>query len=160
MCFTLPRDSCCCFCYVVQCKSCQRFGLKFRQLASEEPNVRFAELEFSATVQLCKELQIKKLPTVHMHRQGEQVADMVCKPSLFHLVTDEVHRLLDDPGAAIAYPPPVTPSESEPATTAMSEGNVTSTVFDDLAAEILPSLRKKEETVPKKEKSSWFPFTF
>lgn len=153
--------------YANWCKSCQRFGVKFRHLALEQGDrldrkgavvragdVRFAEVEFSAAAALCRSLNIKKLPTVHMHRRGEQVADMVCKPSLFHLVEDEVHGLLE--GAEL--PPLVTP-ERESAFTVGINGNVTGTSFVELGDEIMASLREeKEKATPEKEKSSWFPF--
>lgn len=151
------------------CKSCQRFGVKFRHLAFDAGDrldrkgavvrageVRFAELEYSASAALCKSLNIKKLPTVHMYRQGEQVVDMVCKPSLFHLVVDEVHRQLEG-----ANPSPLLTPEREPAFAVGGDGN--DAAFDELADEIRASWRKDEEeaaTEKEKEKSSWFPFTF
>lgn len=154
--------------YANWCKSCQRFGVKFRHLAFDEGDrldtrgsvvraggVRFAEAEYSAAAALCKSLNIRKLPTVHMHRQGEKVVDMVCKPSLFHLVVDEVHRWME--GAEL--PHLVTPG-TEPDFTGGGNGNVTNTSFDELADEIMASLRKDEkDSVANKEKSSWFPFT-
>lgn len=160
--------------YANWCKSCQKFGVKFRHLAFDEGdrinvdgsmvhlgNVRFAEAEYSASAKLCKSLKVRKLPTVHMYRKGEgKIADMTCKPSLFHLVTDEVHRLMEaEPGTVESMPsfhPEKTP-EISVATTA----NVTSTSFDGLANEIMSSLEKTEDNVgEKKEKNAWFPFSF
>lgn len=118
--------------------------------------VRFAEAEYSASAALCKSLNIKKLPTVHMHRRGEKLVDMVCKPSLFHLVVDEVHLLLE--GAKL---PSLVTLERELGFTAGGNENITDTSFDDLADEIMTSLRKDaEEAAAEKEKSTWFPFTF
>ena len=68
--------------YATWCKSCQRFGLKYRHLARDEGDhiigteaedsiavthtgeVRFAEIEYASSAKLCKTLKVKKLPTV------------------------------------------------------------------------------------------------
>eukprot|EP01083_Nonionella_stella_P237604 833368_1 len=167
--------------YANWCKSCQRFGAKYRHLAFEEGDhtigtegsivhsgeVRFAEVEYTASAKLCKALKVKKLPTVHMHRKGKgKLADMTCKPSLFHLVTDELHRLMEDPEAV---PNNIEVVQTELKGTLGSEikhdvnsnANVTSTSFDSLSDEIMTSLKKKAvEKEEVKEKNSWFPFSF
>jgi len=118
--------------------------------------VRFAEAEYSASAKLCKALKVRKLPTVHMYRKGRgKIADMTCKPSLFHLVIDEVHRLMDDPGAAPSSPGFGEEKEVEVTVESKGNGNVTNTSFDELAGEIMSTLKKKEEEVGK---ASWFPF--
>lgn len=180
--------------YATWCKSCQRFGLKYRHLARDEGDhiigteaedsiavthtgeVRFAEIEYASSAKLCKTLKVKKLPTVHMYRKGKgKLADMTCKPSLFHLVVDELHRLMEDPEAetsvvevklkgTLKKGPDVESSKLAPeieTNNVRNDGNVTSTSFDSLANEIKPFLGKKGEKVEaKKEKSPWFPFTF
>eukprot|EP00579_Thalassiosira_antarctica_P000564 CAMPEP_0201873714 /NCGR_PEP_ID=MMETSP0902-20130614/6147_1 /ASSEMBLY_ACC=CAM_ASM_000551 /TAXON_ID=420261 /ORGANISM="Thalassiosira antarctica, Strain CCMP982" /LENGTH=266 /DNA_ID=CAMNT_0048400387 /DNA_START=66 /DNA_END=866 /DNA_ORIENTATION=+ len=163
--------------YATWCKSCQKFGKKFRHLAFDEGDhintegsilhlskVRFAQVEYSASTTLCKSLKVNKLPTVHMYRKGKgKIADMTCKPSLFHLVVDEMHRLLDDDSGVVEASPDIKLEVRESESNVESNGkNVTSTSFDELADEIMTSLRKKEgkEVEAKKEKNSWFPFIF
>lgn len=88
--------------YADWCKSCQKFGIKYHHLAQHDMsdnNVRFAEVEYTASAQLCKTLKINKLPTCHIYRRGKgKIVDMTCKPSLFHLVVDELNRVLDEAG--------------------------------------------------------------
>ena len=92
------------------CKSCRRFGVSFRHLASEEGDhiningdtvhlgdVRFAEVEYSQNFKLCKTLKVKKLPTVHYYKRGEgKISELTCKPSQFQLVVDEMNRLVTE----------------------------------------------------------------
>lgn len=159
--------------YANWCKSCQRFGTKFRHLAFDEGDqidtegsivhsgkVRFAEVEYSTSAKLCKSLRVKKLPTVHMYRKGRgKIADMTVKPSLFHLVVDEMHRLLDD--ALEVESSPDIKLDRQSGINVESNGNVTKSSFDELADEIMTSLRQNEEkVVVKNKKNSWFPFTF
>lgn len=163
--------------YANWCKSCQKFGVKYRHLAFEEGDriigmegttvhsgkVRFAEIEYAASAKLCKSLKVKKLPTVHMFRKGKgKIVDMTCKPSLFHLVADEMHRVLDDSGNIES----LDDTELEAAETEQVEihNNATSASFDrsmvagsTLVDGIVASLGKEKEA-PKKEK--WFPFSF
>ena len=134
--------------YAEWCKSCQKFGLKFRQLASDEDGsdkVRFAQIEYTANAKLCKLLKVNKLPTVHMYRKGSgKIVDITCKPSLFHLVVDELHRVLDDVGKT-------DDSNSNVFDVTMAAGSA-------LGEEIVASLKKEEEEVdggtPKQ--SHWF----
>lgn len=161
--------------YASWCKSCRKFGIKFRHLAFEEGDlvdadgsafrsgeVRFAEAEYSTSAKLCKSLKVRKLPTVHMYRKGEgKISDMTCKPSLFHLVVDELHRLMDGGTGALAESLPESRLEATTEPIARSNSNVTSTSFDGLADEIMTSLRTKKEKVgAEKENTPWFPFTF
>jgi len=89
------------------CKSCQRFGVKYKHLAFEEGDringetvyhdgkARFAEVEYSASAKLCKSLKVKRLPTIHMYKKGKgKIVDMTTKPSLFHLVVEELNRVI------------------------------------------------------------------
>mmetsp|Transcript_6409 Transcript_6409/g.15963 ORF Transcript_6409/g.15963 Transcript_6409/m.15963 type:complete len:278 (-) Transcript_6409:146-979(-) len=176
--------------YASWCKSCQKFGIKYRHLAFDDGDrivgiegttvhsgeVRFAEVEYSANAKLCKALKVKKLPTVHMHRKGSgKIADMTCKPSLFHLVTDEVHRLMEDDSAgALTLTPDQTELEIDVEKIGIptAGANVTSaasfdramTAGSSLADEIMVSLGKKKANElagqKKNEKTPWFPFTF
>lgn len=175
--------------YANWCKSCQRFGIKYRHLAFDDGDhidiegttvhsgeVRFAEVEYTASAKLCKALKVRKLPTVHMYRKGAgKIVDMTCKPSLFHLVADELHRLMEDDSAGVWA---LTPDQTELEIDVENIGiptagaNVTSaatfdramTAGSSLADEILVSLGKKktneEEGQKEKEKTPWFPFTF
>lgn len=74
--------------YAAWCKSCHKFGMKYKQLASmygdkindadevvEKGQVRFAQVEYGANVRLCKTFGIKKLPFVQMYKA---VSVLVC----------------------------------------------------------------------------------
>ena len=92
------------------CKSCQKFGQKYKKLALNygdlrDPRdrnkvvdvgkVRFAEVEFNANAKLCRSLGIKRLPYVHFYRGKEgRLAEFSAGPSKFNLVTDMMHELL------------------------------------------------------------------
>ena len=163
--------------YANWCKSCARFGQRYRHFAFEEGDhidiegsivhtgkVRFAEVEYSAAAKLCKALRVKKLPTVHMYQLGKgRVADMVCKPSQFQDVVDTMNRLLNGPDGESSQPAMIELEEEIKIPIHAVEGdasktNVTNTSFESLADEIMTSLKKKEGTV--KEEKSWFPFSF
>jgi len=102
--------------YASWCKSCQKFGQKYRKLAHElgdqvyfdgtlahRGKVRFAEAEYSENAKLCKSLKVRKLPTVHIYRKGKgKLVDMTCRPSQFENVIDELNRLLDASGEDIS----------------------------------------------------------
>ena len=158
--------------YATWCKSCQRFGAKYRHLAFDEGDrinsegqiyhtggVRFAEVEYAASAKLCKTLKVKKLPTVHMHRKGSgRIADICCKPSQFQIVVDEVQRLLE--GAPAQSATDVSLETKRDATTEKEAGvqnkaNATSASFDtamsdgsSLADEIATSLQQEEKEAP------------
>lgn len=161
--------------YASWCKSCARFGKRYRHLAFDEGDrinfegsiyhsgkVRFAEVEYTASAKLCKSLKVRRLPTVHMYRKGKgKIADMTCKPSEFHFVVDEMHRLLDDSGGVESSPEMEAGKEIQMEKVhhvhgVGGNGNVTSTSFDSLGDEIMASLGGKEES--KKEKKPWLPF--
>ncbi|EJK49258.1 hypothetical protein THAOC_31889, partial [Thalassiosira oceanica] len=69
--------------YASWCKSCAKFGVKYKRLARERGDVavadeivrageaRFAEVEYTANARLCKSLKVKRLPSVHFHVRGE-----------------------------------------------------------------------------------------
>ena len=81
--------------YAAWCKSCHKFGVKYKKLASsygdkindagevvEKGQVRFAQVEYGANVRLCKTFGIKKLPFVQMYKA---VSDFVML-LLFNLI--------------------------------------------------------------------------
>ncbi len=75
---------------------------------------------------------MNKLPTVHMYWKGSgKIVDMTCKPSLFHLAVDELHRVLGDVGK---------PDERN-----SYVFDVTMVVGSALGEEIVASLKEEEE---------------
>lgn len=69
--------------YASWCKSCHKFGVKFRHFAQQHADltdnkgtlihkgqVRFAEIEYGANRILCKSFGIKKLPYVQMYKMS------------------------------------------------------------------------------------------
>ena len=89
------------------CKSCQRFGMKYQGLAQEvadcvdsqnnivkEGAVQMGAIEFGANKELCKSLNIKRLPTVHFYQRGKKVAGFPCGPAKFALVQETIERHL------------------------------------------------------------------
>lgn len=120
------------------------------------------QVEYSAGAQLCKLLKVRRLPTVHMYKKGSgKIADMTVKPSLFHLVVDEFHRVVDNISETTAVD-----KELKLQHNMTSNSNMTTAPFDEamlagdsLGDEIIASLKKekKEEKIPNKEKKkSWF----
>lgn len=83
--------------YAAWCKSCHKFGAKFRHLANtyadkvdengdvlERGKVRFAMVEYGANVRLCKSFGIKKLPYVQMYKAPiGKLSEFVCGPKFF-----------------------------------------------------------------------------
>lgn len=81
---------------------------------------------------------------------------MTCKPSLFHLVTEQLNRLLDC-HLDLEEVMPLQSDEMQ----MEKNANITSTSFDGLANEIMISLKKGDKVgAHEQNKSSWFPFTF
>jgi thioredoxin-like negative regulator of GroEL len=147
--------------YADWCKSCQKFGIKYRHLAHEMGgNVRFAEVEYTASAQLCKTLKVNKLPTCHIYRRGKgKIVDMTCKPSLFHLVVDELNRVLDE-----AKNDTTSNVETNANVIMNDDEKMKNTTFDmtmvagsSLGEVIVASLNeKKEDGANKKLLPSWF----
>ncbi|KAL3784971.1 hypothetical protein ACHAW5_010423 [Stephanodiscus triporus] len=163
--------------YADWCKSCQKFGAKYRQLARDlgdrvdvdgavlrSGDVRFGEVEYTASARLCKTLKVNKLPTVHVYRAGSgKVVDMTCKPSMFHLVVDELHRVLDGSSSGVVDDDDAEADKDKAAV--RSGGNMTNASFDmtmvaglSLGEEIVASLKKKkeEEDEGAKKETNWF----
>jgi len=149
--------------YANWCKSCQKFGIKYRHLAHDTGGnaVRFAEVEYTASAQLCKSLKINKLPTCHIYRRGKgKIVDMTCKPSLFHLVVDELKRVLLDE----AKNDTTDASETDANVIMNDDEKMKNTKFDltmvagsSLGEEIVASLNeKKEDEANKKLLPYWF----
>eukprot|EP00557_Chaetoceros_sp_GSL56_P004998 CAMPEP_0176496266 /NCGR_PEP_ID=MMETSP0200_2-20121128/11103_1 /TAXON_ID=947934 /ORGANISM="Chaetoceros sp., Strain GSL56" /LENGTH=203 /DNA_ID=CAMNT_0017894209 /DNA_START=415 /DNA_END=1026 /DNA_ORIENTATION=- len=107
--------------YASWCKSCAKFGMKFKQLAMihgdllEDNNnnnnnnhqgaeanlirkgsIHFAQAEYSETRSLCRSMGINKLPFVQIYKAGgEKVDEFVCGPRDFNVkVKDRVEELL------------------------------------------------------------------
>jgi len=94
--------------YASWCKSCAKFGLRYKKLALEEGDkvkngkliapgrVRFAEVEFGANARLCRSFGIKRLPYIHMHKgSAGKVEDFVCGPKKFQQLVDKVNEYAD-----------------------------------------------------------------
>lgn len=90
------------------CKSCAKFGIRYKKLALEEGDkvkdgkliapgrVRFAEVEFGANARLCRSFGIRRLPYIHMHKgKAGKVADFVCGPAKFQQLIDKVNEYAD-----------------------------------------------------------------
>lgn len=56
--------------------------------------MRLAAIEFGANKDLCKSLNIKKLPTVHFYQNGKKLAGFPCGPAKFQLLQDTVNHYL------------------------------------------------------------------
>ena len=162
------------------CKSCSKFGAKYRHLAHDlgdvidldggvvrSGDVRFAEVEYTVSARLCKTLKVNKLPTVHIYRAGSgKVVDMTCKPSLFHLVVDELRRVLDgsSSGASDADDAEAEADTNDEAAMSNRGDIKTNASFDvtmvagsSLGEEIVASLKKKKnEDEGAKKETNWF----
>jgi hypothetical protein len=121
-------------------------------------DVRFAEVEYTASARLCKTLKVNKLPTVHMHVAGcGKVVDVTCKPSLFHLVVDELHRVMDGSASSSSSSSGVDADGVETDANVnmaevRSDGGTTNSSFEiamvdgsSLGEEIVASLRRGKE---------------
>lgn len=96
--------------YASWCKSCAKFGIKYKQLARNhgdlfddkgneirKGNVRFAEIEYGKNVQLCKSFGIKKLPFVQIYKATHgRIDEFSAGPKVFkEKVTTRVEELLE-----------------------------------------------------------------
>ena len=167
--------------YASWCKSCKRFGVSFRHLAFDEGdhlnpngevvhvgNVRFAEVEYSQCVQLCKTLKVKKLPTVHYYKEGEgKLSELTSKPSQFQLVVDEMNRLVDGKSDSDTIDDTFVDSEVDgeevhvPRNINDGSTNVTASSFDEavdnLSEEIMKTIQTNQTTTSgTKGRMSWF----
>ena len=106
------------YCLASWCKSCQKFGVRFKKLAAtygdlieeggerivDEGQVRFAEVEFSKNAKFCRTLGIKRLPFLHYYRGAEgRIAEFSAGPSKFNLVIDTMHDLLNSSNEERAF---------------------------------------------------------
>lgn len=103
--------------YAPYCKACRAFGVKFRKLASErgdrvnaagdaihEGNARFGEIDYASNLKLCKNLGVKKFPTVLIFRGGpgrsKQLSEIVCKQkTAIDDIVGEMDQLMSPNGA-------------------------------------------------------------
>jgi len=83
--------------YASWCKSCHKFGIKYKKLAmkhgdmldknnqiSDSGEVRFAEVEYGKNTSLCRSLGIRKLPYVIIHKASVgKIAEFSCGPKYF-----------------------------------------------------------------------------
>jgi hypothetical protein len=93
--------------YASWCKSCAKFGMKFKQLAMthgdlmdddgnviSEGQIRFAQAEYSENRILCKAMGITKLPFVQIYKAGVgKIDEFVCGPRDFQ---EKVKRRVDE----------------------------------------------------------------
>jgi len=108
--------------YAPFCKACNIFRSKFRKLAFDrgdrlntagnvvrDGDVRFAEVEYSSNVKLCKSLSIKTFPSVLIFRGGDDttcsisggnrlpLSEIVCKQTAFDDIIAEINHLITYP---------------------------------------------------------------
>jgi len=97
------------------CKSCQRMGLKFQNFVNQhgdwiqgqarysdcderevlrEGRYRFASIEQGANAGIFKELQVNRLPFVHLYADGKQLAGFPCGATRFYNLREhlDVHE--------------------------------------------------------------------
>ena len=82
--------------YAGWCRACKTIAPRFERLAKEfGEEAAFYEIEFSANKDLCRRLDIKKLPCVQFFRGAEgHVATVMCGPSKFPDVRLKLEDLL------------------------------------------------------------------
>jgi len=78
------------------CKACKSIQPRYKRLANEFHDVAsFYEVEFSANKDLCRRLDVKKLPCVQLFRGEDGYLDTVlCGPSKFPDVRTRIEVLL------------------------------------------------------------------
>jgi thioredoxin-like negative regulator of GroEL len=88
--------------HAMWCKSCQKFGQLYDKLAKEQADwavdgniletgaIRFASVEWGANTELCRSLEITRLPSVHYYHNGRKLAGFSAGPSKFQLVKDRL----------------------------------------------------------------------
>jgi len=83
--------------YASWCKSCHKFGMKYKKLALkhadmqdnashvlERGEVRFAEVEYGKSSSLCRSLGVRKLPYVMIYKVSVgKIAEFPCGPKYF-----------------------------------------------------------------------------
>jgi len=80
--------------YASFCRACKSMSPKFRQLASQHQDdaipMTFAEMELLANKGLCKELGVKRVPSVHFYHKGKKVEDFVCGPKKIPILKERL----------------------------------------------------------------------
>lgn len=98
------------------CKSCQKFGVKFRKLGLDVADVydgdelaqtglvRLASIEFGANTALCRALGIKKLPYVHIYKSPVgRIDDFSCGPSKFPMLLEKLNAYMKMSDAELKF---------------------------------------------------------
>mmetsp|Transcript_12354 Transcript_12354/g.19983 ORF Transcript_12354/g.19983 Transcript_12354/m.19983 type:complete len:207 (-) Transcript_12354:517-1137(-) len=97
--------------YAPYCKACRAFRIKFRKLAMEKGDLintagkavrsgdaRFGEIDYASNVKVCKNLGVKKFPTVLIFRGGgdniEKLSEIVCKQTAIEDIVAEIDQLM------------------------------------------------------------------
>lgn len=62
--------------------------------------MRFGSIEFGANTGMCRNLKIKRLPTVHFYQNGQQLDGFPCGPSKFPILVNKIAEYLE-PGASL-----------------------------------------------------------
>lgn len=77
------------------CKSCKLFGKQYERIGreigdleavdgsstlSKEGEVRLAQIEYGENTKLCKNLGVKKVPSIHFYSQGKKIDGFPCGP--------------------------------------------------------------------------------
>ena len=79
------------------CRACKTIEPKFKRLANDFKGTgTFYEVEFSANKDLCKSLDIKKLPCAQLYEHGRLIETVVCGPSKFPDVRAAIEKHLED----------------------------------------------------------------
>ncbi|CAM9862626.1 unnamed protein product, partial [Hapterophycus canaliculatus] len=90
--------------YAGFCRACKAFDRKFRLLSldfeEQGANVKFFEMDWMKTRELCKALQkkVKKLPHMELYvGQRGRLESFVCGPSKSALLKEKLDKLVADP---------------------------------------------------------------
>ena len=96
--------------YAPYCKACKAFGVKFRMLANEKGDginaageavrkghARFGEIDYASNVKMCKNLGVKKFPTVLIFRgqSTEKLSEILCKKTAIEDIAAEIDSLVN-----------------------------------------------------------------
>lgn len=93
--------------YASWCRACKTIEPRFRRLATEfHDSAHFYEVEFGENKELCRSLEIKKLPCVNFYRGSDECLDtLMAGPSKFATVRSKVEDLV----GALHYDPSEVP---------------------------------------------------
>ena len=57
-------------------------------------DARFGEIDYASNVKLCKNLGVKKFPTVLIYREGDRLGEIVCKQTAIEDIIAEMDQLM------------------------------------------------------------------